>query len=377
VAGTKEVLVFALDVASLIASAGNWSLSSRNLNELRSQPPTSHEALPLLSVCLPVRDEEHNLDACLEHILGSVYPQLEVLVYDDESRDGTAAKLQQWEQRDPRVRRVPTRPLPPGWTGSQAARGAWLLFTDADVRFSPWCLETAVAYAIARDLGLLSGIPRQLLGSLGEGLLVPMINFMLWSYLPLHLVRQRPDLPIAAGCGQFLLVKRQAYAAAGGHAAFPDDTHDGLYLPRRVRASGWKIDLLDLAPIASCRMYSGGLEAWRGFSRNAFEAFGSVWILLAFSLWHLAHLSAWLLLPSGSLLAVLAVGLQLHQRWRWAARLHEPLWTVPLHPLSLAAMLIVQWWSLFLTLRGRRSWKGRTISRSPRRDHEAVQKELG
>lgn len=368
-------MVVIMDSIALLASGFNWTLSSRNLTELGSQPDAC--AVPsqqLVSVCLPMRNEDANVDGCLEAILANDYPNLEVLVYDDESSDGTAERLRQWQARDPRVTVLPARPLPAGWTGkqhachvlSQAATGVWLLFSDADVRLLPGCLQAAVSYAEGRQAGLVSGVPRQLLGSLGEALIVPMIGYMLWSYLPLRLMRQRPELPITAGCGQFLLVRREAYAAAGGHAAFPQDTHDGLYLPRAVRAAGWKTDLIELAPLATCRMYCGSLQTWEGFSRNAFEALGSVWLLLAFTMWHLAHLSAWWLLPGGSPLAWAAVGLQLHQRWRWAVKLREPLWTVPLHPLSLVTMLMVQWWSLVVALAGRRSWKGRAV-RGPSR----------
>lgn len=353
----------------LVASSCNWLISQRNLREYRRPfSPGESPPAPRLSVCIPMRDEARNLDSCLNALRASDYPDLEILVYDDESSDDTAERLHGWSLRDPRVRVVPTRPLPGGWTGKQhachqlaaAATGEWLLFTDADVQFEPHCLTRTVEEAERKQLGLLSGFPAQELGSLGEALLIPMIGFVCWSYLPLWLMRERPDLPISAGCGQFLLVSRQAYEKAGGHAQFPRDTHDGLYLPRAVRSAGFRVDFTDLSSLARCRMYRSTREAWRGFSRNAFEALGSLPMLTLFSFWHVLGLAgSWFRLASWP--GLLAVALQVHQRWSWSRALRQPRWVIALHPFSLLAMTAVQWWSWVLTVTGQRRWKGRVV----------------
>lgn len=358
-------------LACWLCSAGNARLLAENQAELASTAADSETRLEgLLSVCIPMRDEIGNVDACLRSLLACTGLNFEVLVYDDESSDGTSEKLRAWSEADARLSLVPTRPLPDGWTGkqhacgqmAQQARGQWLLFTDADVRFEPDCLRHVVAEAESRQLGVLSGLPRQEIGSLGEGLLVSLIAFVLWGYLPLQLLRRRRELTITAGIGQFLLVRRLAYDACGGHAGFASDTHDGLYLPRAVRRAGWPIDLTDLTDLASCRMYRGGGETWRGFSRNSFEALGSLPLLLLVSCWHLlGHVGAWWLLLHGEWLAVPAVVSQLRLRWQLARWMRQPLWVVPLHPVSLLAMTAVQWWSLVLTLVGKRQWKGRSV----------------
>ena len=100
---------------------------------------------PRISVCIPARNEERNLEAVVRGALANGEVGLEVLAYDDQSTDGTPRILAALAAEDPRVRTVPTQPLPAGWNGKQwgcermgqAARGEWLLFTDADVRFAP------------------------------------------------------------------------------------------------------------------------------------------------------------------------------------------------------------------------------------------------
>src|SRR5262249_59636107 len=80
---------------------------------------------------------------------------------------------------------------------------------------------------------------------------------------------------LAAAGGQFMLVQRAAYLAAGGHQAVPATLHDGLKLARRMKAAGFAVGLFDGGDVATCRMYAGFRAAWRGFARNAYEALGS------------------------------------------------------------------------------------------------------
>ena len=141
----------------------------------------------LVTVCIPARNEERNIEACVRSLLGSAHENIEVLVYDDESTDYTGEILRGLCAEDNRVRIVPTVPLPEGWNGkqhacfrmSEAARGDWLLFTDADVRFEPDAIGAGLAFASKREADLVSTFPRQIVGSIGELLTVPTIFFVL------------------------------------------------------------------------------------------------------------------------------------------------------------------------------------------------------
>lgn len=364
---------------------------------------------PAISVCIPARNEEANIGPCLESLLaqqGFDSPlSFEVLVYNDQSTDRTGEIIASLSARDARIKSVPTRPLPDGWNGkqfgcytmSQSARGTWLLFSDADVRFSPDCLiRTLTAASLAnqrstgsgpqKPLGLLSTFPRQITGTLSESLAVPMIFFILFSYLPMPRMRRTMDAAASAGCGQFLLVHRDAYAKSGGHSAFKSSMHDGVKMPRVIRAAGYHTDLFDGTSLCSVRMYQGLSQTWRGFTKNAFEGLGSIGLLLFITIVHLmAHVLPWLLLillalrslspdlfaalpaslqPTSATLALTlsCVASQIVQRFMLLGRFKSPLYLALLHPAGVLFMTIIQWYSYYLHKAGRRAWRGRTAS---------------
>ena len=339
------------------------------------------DAGPVLTVCIPARNEERNVEAVVRGALANADVPLEVLVYDDQSTDRTPAILAALRGEDARVRAVGTEPLPAGWNGKQwgcermgqAARGQWLLFTDADVRFTPDCFARALAEAARLDAALLSTVPREETGTLLERLVVPMIHWMLFSWLPMPRMRTTNDPATSAGCGQFLLVRRDAWLAAGGHAAFRDSMHDGIKLPRNVRRAGFHTDLYDGSDTVSCRMYRSAGETWRGFTKNAYEGLGSPVVLVVFTVLEaFGILLPWIWLPvmlaqgtaamplGPTVLASFAIGAQLVQRTLLARRFAQPWECVALHPVTIALLLAIQWRSWWLHLTKRRAWRGRT-----------------
>ncbi|ONG52743.1 glycosyl transferase [Pseudoroseomonas deserti] len=342
------------------------------LQNLRRQPrATGRPSGPVLvSILIPARDEEANLPACLAAALASEGVAIELLVMDDGSSDGTAALVRRAAAGDERVRLLAAPPLPPGWTGkvhacarlAEAARGTHFLFIDADVRLAPQAAAALAAHAEDHGLALVTGVPRQRLGSLGEALTVPAINLLMTGYLPgggrAAGFAGRHDASLAAACGQLVLVEAAAYRAAGGHAAAPGILHEALALARRLRAAGGRTEVVDGSPLASCRMYRNLPEAWAGFARNAREGMATprglpVWTLLLAG----GHLLPWLALAGGGgATALLAVLLSLGTRAAitWHAR--EPWWSVPLHPLTVATALAIQWRALLGRPPG---WKGR------------------
>lgn len=369
----------------------------------------SDTSRPLISVCIPARNESANLEACVLAILANAdalkllatpdpklnaksnsnpldNPTLEVIVYDDQSTDETPAILARLVALDPRVRPALVVSLPSGWNGkqhacwrmSQHARGSWLVFTDADVRFEPQCLASALTQAHRTKAALISAFPRQITGTLSESLVVPMIFFILLSYLPFPRMRRTNDPASSAGCGQFLLVRRDAYDATQGHQAFKDSMHDGIKMPRAIRKAGFHSDLVDGTPLLSCRMYRGFSQTWRGFAKNAYEGLGSVGLLLFITIMHaIGHMLPWafllfVLFKSLGLiestykvqgehlgLAAAACLLALVQRVILAKALSTSMLGALLHPVGVLFMTLIQWHSYWLHLTGQRSWRGR------------------
>jgi glycosyltransferase involved in cell wall biosynthesis len=375
-AGIAAVIALAALVMTLVNLAGYRTPGAIDADA--AEPDAGPRGV---AVCIPARNEAANLRPCVEGAIAAAGADLpvEVLVYDDGSSDGTGELLAGLAAADPRVRAVETRPLPSGWNGKQhacdrmgrAASMPWLLFIDADVRLAPGALPASVAAAERLKVDLLSTFPKQRIGSLGEGLLVPLIFFLLFSYLPMGRMRRTTDPAASAGCGQFLLVRRAPYLACGGHGAFRDSMHDGIRLPRLLRRHGHRTDLFDGTDLAAVRMYRGLRESWTGFAKNAYEGLGSFGLLLLLTVLHaVGHLLPWAYLIAAATepawrnpwaigLSLAAIALALVQRAMLAKRFRHPLWVVPLHPLSVLLMTLVQWDSLRLHLTGRRSWRGR------------------
>jgi hypothetical protein len=356
---------------SLALAAFPWALAGRNLFRLpraRGEP----SAPVLVSVLIPARDEAAQIEGCLRAALSSRGVTIEVVVMDDGSRDSTAAIVRRVAAEDPRVRLLAAPPLPQGWTGkvhacarlAEAARGTHLLFIDADVRLRPQAAAAMAAHAEDHGIALVSGVPRQEIGGLGEALTVPMINLMMLGYLPQGGRRgTRPSL--AAACGQLVLAEATAYRAAGGHAAAPAILHDALSLARRMRAHGFRTEVVDGSRLAGCRMYRRFAEAWSGFSKNAREGMATplglpVWTVLLGG----AHILPWLLLPHPAAVLALALSLALRGLITW--RMREPWWSVPLHPVAVAVALAIQWSALLGGGLGLKpEWKGRSYGGPP------------
>jgi hypothetical protein len=135
-----------------------------------------------------------------------------------------------------------------------------------------------------------------------------------------------------------------------------------VQLPRVFRRAGWRTDLVDGAPLASCRMYAGFAQAWAGFSKNAQEGMATrralpLWTLLLFG----GHVLPWLLLLAGDPRAMLPILVSLGTRLAVTLKAREAWWTVPLHPASVAVTLALQWNALLRPRQaGVATWKGRT-----------------
>ena len=337
------------------------------------EPSESVSQFATVTVCIPARNEVANIEECVRSVLSSRGIDLEVIVHDDQSVDGTGAIVDRIALEDPRVRRLECEPLPPGWNGKQwgcdrmgrAAIGKWVLFTDADVRLSPECVRLTLETAIHAKCDLISTIPRQITGTCMEDAVIPLIHFMLLSYLPMGSMRKTTTPAASAGCGQFLFVSKDAWEKSGGHESFRSSMHDGIQLPRSIRRAGGRTDLFDGTELVSCRMYRSFSQVWQGFAKNAFEGLGSIALLIFITFIHLTgHVLPWVWLLIAwpldqlwtlpSLLAVVAIGIAIGERVALARRFHQRPRSVVLHPIGILLMTAIQWHSLWITMAGRR-----------------------
>ncbi|MEI9898679.1 MAG: glycosyltransferase [Chthoniobacter sp.] len=260
-------------------------------------PPADGDA-PLVSILVPARNEALNIEACAGSLLAQDYPHYELIVLDDHSDDGTGDLLRGLGLRAAGDRRVISgSPLPAGWTGkgwachqlSQAARGEFLFFTDADTTHAPGTVSATVAAARAYRADLVSAWPRLVTVTWGEQLIIPMILVLGMSIYPHWLVlwlQKRPQraarLPawlrhgLGAANGQFMFFTRAGYDRIGGHAALHDHLVEDVALGRAVAnrmGEGMRLLNCESLDFSTCRMYRSFGETWEGFTKNMRAAF--------------------------------------------------------------------------------------------------------
>ena len=100
---------------------------------------------PMVSVLIPMRNEENNVRNCIASLQNQLYKNYEILVINDNSSDKTADILAELASKDNRIKVFNGKPLPDDWYGkpfalhqlSLHARGEILIFTDADTFHNP------------------------------------------------------------------------------------------------------------------------------------------------------------------------------------------------------------------------------------------------
>ena len=343
----------------------------------------SPAAFPRVSVLVPARNEKANIGSCVRSLLAQQYPDFQVLVLDDNSSDETWQLLQALATEDSRLRVIKGKPLPREWLGknwachqlAQAAEGELLLFTDADTRHHPYALRDAVAALLAEKADFVTAVPREEVVSWAEKLIVPLLLWSIISFVPLWLAYKVRTPLLSATIGQFMLFSRQAYEQIGGHAAVKQNVLDDLTLGRRIKAHGLRWRILDGGERIDCRMYENSHQVYEGLSKNLFAVFQyNVPVFVFIWLWlgvvFLEPLIMLLLgitgihvsgVSLGLAAAAVALSLLLWGITHW--RFGFPLYLVFFYPITMLLSVAIAMNSMVLTVRGRATWKGRTLAR--------------
>jgi chlorobactene glucosyltransferase len=264
----------------------------------RLRPEKANRDAPFVSILVPARNEARRIVRCLRSLAGQDYPHFEVLLLDDDSEDATRSLAEQIGFAEAgRLRIIRGLPLPNEWTGkawachqlAKAARGDYLLFTDADTVHQTGMVAAAVAEARRARSSLLSVWPRQITLSLGEKAVVPLLYLAAAGLVPHFILAGAQRFPPLARIlprsflrsnaianGQFLLFPRADYFALGGHEAVRNHLVEDVALGRRVAAriaDGFRLVNTDGTLLVECRMYENLGEIWDGFTKNCRAAF--------------------------------------------------------------------------------------------------------
>jgi len=325
----------------------------------------------MVSAIIPARNEEATIARCVE----SLAPQDgldEIIVVNDQSSDSTGAIVSRLAAAISKLRVIDAPPLPQGWMGKNfavslgaaAAKSDWLLFTDADTFHLSGSVRHALDDARRHDVALVSYSPEQEMGSFWERALIPAVYSRLarkYSYNAVNDPRSRE----AAANGQFLMVRRDAYEAVGGHAAIRMEVLEDVALAANVKHAGYRIFFAPGQGIVRTRMYRTFSAMWQGWTKNLYPLIGasgrSVFreLELAFP-W--AAISLLLFSPVSRWFAVAGVLLLLGHVWHYGSQLRLNrfslvliLYYVPGQILYAAALIASAW----KNTHGVIAWKGR------------------
>lgn len=332
-------------------------------------PPAMSCGNESVCVIVPARNEAANIEGCVRSILSQDHPCLSVIVVNDRSADATAQIVRGISSSDARrLRLIDIDHLPAGWLGKSHAlwRGAseapasadWLLFVDADCRLTCGAaIRIAIAEAHRRSAQLLTLWPRNAAVTFWEHALIPLCGAIVALWFGSADPRSCRSAPFANG--QFLLVRKDAYAQIDGHRAVRNAIIEDVPLAEKAHASGLRLWTAGGRDLASVRMYRNLREIHRGWSRIYVGALRSGWKILLSILW----LCFGSLLPFVALPVLLATSrdpllmgvAMLHlalmmivsyRFWNLGGCRRTYLWIYPLSVLMVIGILARAWWSL-------------------------------
>jgi chlorobactene glucosyltransferase len=357
--------------------------NSRSLDDVSDVPLAN---APLVSVILPARNEAPNISRCIKSILATTYPNLELIVVDDSSTDGTAQIAREAAAGDARVRVVTCPPLPEGWfgkqwacaTGAKVARGSVLQFTDADTIHAPDLVPRSINAMRERRAQLFSVAGRQEFGGFWERVIQPQIFTILsMRYGGTESITQATSVSNKIANGQCIFVTHDSYNSIGGHSSVRTSVAEDLMLAQKFFAARKRVVLIMGVNQLSTRMYQSLREIIRGWRKNVFAGgldsvpFGKVGrtffplVLLLPPLMELLPPLALALVAAGlpaSSTLILWAAISCAATLLWWIAVYVTVGENPLYALAypLGALVLLY---IFVTavLRGRRvSWKGRT-----------------
>ncbi|HTT74114.1 MAG TPA: glycosyltransferase family 2 protein [Thermoplasmata archaeon] len=265
------VLAIATVVVLLYQGVALWF--GAQMPSLRPDPPgTPLAGRPRVGVVIAARNEEADLPATLDALLRQDYPDLDIVVVDGGSTDGTRAAI---EARAPRVRRLEEPPLPPGWTGkswacwngARAVDGSWLLFVDADLVLGPAAVRTLLGWAQRERADLASIGPKVEMVGVWERIVLPFFLQVAITYFRMPRAN-RAHAKSAFANGQCWLTPRATYDRLGGHRAVAAALNEDIAIARRYRADGRTLRVAWAPELGRTRMYRDRHEMFEGLLKN-------------------------------------------------------------------------------------------------------------
>ena len=389
------LLAIAYGLAGPFAWAVFWfaMLKGRPRMRIRPEPMPALPTPPRVTVVVPCKDEAAHIHECVGSVLGQDWPNLDLIVVNDRSTDGTGDVLDRLAASDSRLSVIHVREgeLPAGWwgkthamhVGTQAARGDWVIFIDSDCVLAPQAVRTGIVTGEAREFDLVSFVPRFVGTGFWDSLMTPIGGIVTSAMYQLMYANSASVKNVAFACGQYMAVRRGVFNDLGGWAAIRQYPADDVEIARLFKRSGkrprlgWGMDLV------TARMYGDFASIFRGWGRNFIAASrGGPWRVVGGVLFVICCVLsvypalAWGIYrqfnPVNDLggvgwlatalvhVAMMTAGLWSSYRFGGNPGRYALLW-----PLSSLVLLVIFGRSLYLSATGKMDWRGRTYAINP------------
>lgn len=330
---------------------------------------------PRVSIIVPARNEEDHIGESLSRLLQLDYGNYEVIAIDDRSIDNTGEimdRIASMPEAQGRLKVIHVTDLPGGWmgkvhamwNGAKESSGEWLLFTDADVLFRPDSLRRALAYADSEHADHLVLLPRMIVHSPGETMMVAFFQSMfVFGHRPWKVADPRTKDHM--GVGAFNLIRRPVYEAIGTYKTLRLEVLDDMKLGKLVKEGGYAQRNVFGHDLISLRWVKGAMGMVNNLTKNFFAILSfQTWRTLGFAFMlaflnvmpfvgvFLAH--GWARAPYAIALLCL-FGIYLGMSWKSDVRVYYFL----LHPVSSLAFVYIVLRSMIRTLaQGGVEWRG-------------------
>ncbi len=276
--------------AAIICCIGLYAciLSFSNYRYLKRLQQTERldTSQELVSVLIPARNEEHTIAACVRSILAQSHTNMEILILDDDSSDGTEQIVKELAESDARVHLIKGKKLKEGWRGKiyamqqlyENSMGTYVLFTDADTIHRTDSISYGLSLLITHQASMLSGYPKQITRNLPLELLVSAMLFNPTLFVPFKL-QERLQLPLfAMAIGQYLFLKRSALDHIQGFSHIKHEICDDVQLARSCTRMREKMLFAPMGEALSCEMFPTFKEAFHGLERSILGVVKQGWI---------------------------------------------------------------------------------------------------
>ena len=331
---------------------------------------------PKVSILVPARNEEGNIEKCLDHLIKQDYPDFEIIILNDESTDKTGDILKRYKHKSvsPPITVLKGNSLPTGWTGknwacwqlAQAAKGEIIIFTDADNWHHPDAVSKTVAWMEKCKLNAFSAFPQQITGSVIEKLLIPIIDLILYTLLPLWLILKTKNPSLSAANGQWLAFRKADYFQTGGHQQVKNKIVEDVEIFRLFKRKRRKTLTALGTGVIFCRMYKTYPEVVNGLMKIFYGLTGNHLTVYFFllTMMFLVYVFPWIALffVKEWTPVLLALLIPLIYRSVMKLRLRQDWFGVLMQPISMTLGFFIAAKSYFAVKNGKIIWKGRRVN---------------